>query len=161
MTCRVPSPRNDAVTRANKTPPPLPTTPPDTPCAYNRVSGVYFALPPPRTSTKNIYYFSIFRIAMCAPLPNRATSRCGSSGRFDGDIRNIIIDVSLLCRRVATHGRGCRPPRIDFRRNTTCSRNAPASTASPDAPITPPLARGHLLMDGQHPKRVHRWGVVF
>ena len=73
---------------------------------------------------------------MCAPLPNRATSRCGSSGRFDGDIRNIIIDVSLLCRRVATHGRGCRPPRIDFRRNATCSRNAPASTASPDAPIS-------------------------
>jgi hypothetical protein len=31
--------------------PPPPTAPPDTHCAYNCVSGVYFALPPSRALT--------------------------------------------------------------------------------------------------------------
>jgi hypothetical protein len=32
--------------------------PPDTPCAYDRVGGVYFALPPSRALTKKIDNFS-------------------------------------------------------------------------------------------------------
>ena len=88
---------------------------------------------PPKTST--IFLFFVSPCARRYPTVT-ATSCCESSGRFDGDIRNIIIDVSRLCRHVATHGRGCSPPRINFRQNTTCSCNAPASTASPDTPIS-------------------------
>ena len=72
-----------------------------------------------------------------------ATSLCGISARFDWDIRYVLIDVSLFRRRVATSGRGCRLQRVNFLRNkSTCGHNALASTASPNAPITLPLARG-------------------
>ena len=72
-----------------------------------------------------------------------ATSRCGISARFDGDIRYGLIDVSLFRICIATLGRGCRPQRVNFLRNKlTCGHNALASTASPNAPITLPLARG-------------------
>jgi hypothetical protein len=72
-----------------------------------------------------------------------ATSRRGICARFDGDIRYVLIDVFLFCHRVATSGRGCRPQRVDFLRNkSTCGHNALASTASPNAPITLPLAHG-------------------
>jgi hypothetical protein len=72
-----------------------------------------------------------------------ATSRHGISAHFDGDIRYVLIDVSLFRRHVATSGRGCRPQRVDFLRNKlTRGHNALASTASPNAPITLPLARG-------------------
>jgi hypothetical protein len=83
-----------------------------------------------------------------------ATSRHGISARFDGDIRYVLIDVSLFRRRVATSGRGCRPQRVDFLQNkSTRGHNALASTASPNAPITPLFARSHLIQYGQHPKR--------
>jgi hypothetical protein len=49
VTRRVPSPRNNAVTRANKAPPPLPKTPPNTPCAYACVGGVCIVRAPLRT----------------------------------------------------------------------------------------------------------------
>jgi hypothetical protein len=72
-----------------------------------------------------------------------ATSRRGISARFNGDIRYVLIDVSLFRRRVATSGRGCSPQRVDFLRNkSTRGHNALASTASPNAPITLPLALG-------------------
>ncbi len=38
--------------------PPLPTTPPDMPCAYDCVGRVYFALPPSRALTEKIDNFS-------------------------------------------------------------------------------------------------------
>jgi len=70
-----------------------------------------------------------------------------------------VIDVSLLRRRVATRGRGCRPQRVDIQQNKlTRGCNALASTASPNAPISLPLARGHLLLDGQCLKQAHGWG---
>ena len=72
-----------------------------------------------------------------------ATSRPGISTCFNGDIRYVLIDVSLFRRRVATSGRGCSPQRVDFLRNkSTRGHNALASTASPNAPITLPLTRG-------------------
>jgi hypothetical protein len=72
-----------------------------------------------------------------------ATSRRGISARFDGDIRYVLIDVSLFRRHVATSGRGCRPKRIDFLRNkSTRGHNVLASTASPNAPITLTLTCG-------------------
>ena len=88
-----------------------------------------------------------------------ATSCGGIDARFDGDIGYIVIDVSLLCHRVAMHGRGCRPLRVNIQQNeSTRGCNALASTASPNAPISLPLARGHLLLDGQCLKRAHGWG---
>ena len=45
-----------------------------------------------------------------------ATSCRGIDARFNGDIGYVVIDVSLLRRRVATRGRGCRPQRVDFGR---------------------------------------------
>jgi len=89
-----------------------------------------------------------------------ATSCRGIDARFDGDTGYAVIDVALLRRRVATrHGRGCRPQHVNIQQNkSTCSCNALASTASPNAPISLPLARGHLLLDGQCLKRAHGWG---
>jgi len=79
--------------------------------------------------------------------------------RRPGDIGYIVIDVSLLCRHVATRGRGCRPQRVDIQQNkSTRGCNALASTASPNAPISLPFACGHLLLDGQCLKRAHGWG---
>jgi len=43
-----------------------------------------------------------------------ATSCHGIDARFDGDIGYVVIVVSLLRRRVATRGRGCRPQRVDI-----------------------------------------------
>ncbi len=81
-----------------------------------------------------------------------ATSRRGSTARFDQDIGYVIIDVSLLRRRVATRGRGCRPPRVDFRRNTSTRHcNALASTDPPNEPITPAIARGPTRWPPQPP----------
>jgi hypothetical protein len=48
--------------------PPLPTTPPDTPCAYDCVGGVYFALPPSRAITKKIDKHCIVARTL---IPNR------------------------------------------------------------------------------------------
>jgi len=86
-----------------------------------------------------------------------APSCRGSSARFNGGIGYVIIDVSLLRRRVASRGRGCRPQRVDIQRNkSTRRRNAQAFTASPNPPIITPLARGHLQLYGQHTQRAQQ-----
>jgi hypothetical protein len=106
---------------------------------------------------KNLLFFAL----SCArQYPTvTATSHRGSSMRFDSDIGHVIIDTSLVCCCVATRGRGCRPQRINLRRNKlTRGHIAPASTASSNAPTPIPLARGHLILDGQPPIRVHRCG---
>ncbi len=138
--------------------PPLLTTPPDTPCAYACVGGVCIVLaPPPAPTKKSTPIFCI--VAHAIPNCGAATSRRTRTYRFDGDIGHIIIDVSLVRRRVATCRRSCRPQRVNFRRNSsTRGRNALASTASPNDPITTLLARRHLLRNGQHPQRAHRRG---
>ena len=124
--------------------PPLPTTPPDTPCAYACVGRVCIVL-------ANLLFFTSLRARQYPTVT--ATSRRGSSARFDGDIGHIIIDASLVCRRVATRERGCRRQRINNQRNkSTRGCNALASTDPPNKPITPAIARGHLLLDGQHPQ---------
>ena len=107
-------------------------------------------LAPPRALTKKST--PIFRIvARAIPNCGAATSRRTRTYRFDGDIGHIIIDVSLIRRRVATRRRSCRPQRVDFRRNSlTRGRNALASTASPNDRIT--------TFNGQHPQRAHRRG---
>ncbi len=88
-----------------------------------------------------------------------ATSCRGIDARFDRDTGYVVINVSLLRRCIAMHGRGCRPPHVDIQQNkSTRSCNALASTASPNAPISLPLARGHQLLDGQCLKQAHRWG---
>ncbi len=88
-----------------------------------------------------------------------ATSCRGIDACFEGDIGYVVIDLPLLHRHVATRGRGCRPQRFDIQQNkSTCGCNTLASTASPNAPISLPLARGHLLLDGQCLKRAHGWG---
>ena len=43
-------------------------------------------------------------------------------------------------------------------KKSTCGRNALASTASPNDPITLALVHGHLQLDGQYPQRAHRCG---
>jgi len=92
--------------------------------------------------------------------PTVPTTSCrGIDARFDGDIGYIVIDVSLIRSRVAMRGRGCRPQRVDIQQNKSrLGCNALASTASPNAPISLPLARGHLILDGQLLKRAHGWG---
>ena len=85
-----------------------------------------------------------------------ATSCRGIDARFDGDTGYVVIDMSLLRHRI---GRGCRPQRIDIQQNKLMRGcNALASTASPNAPISLPLAHGHLLLDGQCLKQAHGWG---
>ena len=80
-----------------------------------------------------------------------APSRQGSSARFDRDIKYVIIDMSLLFCGVASSRRGCRHQPINIRQNkSTHGRNVLASTDPPNDPITPVIARGHLLLDGQH-----------
>ncbi len=91
MTRHVPSPKNDAVTRANKT---------------------------------------------------------VGAARFDGDIGHVIIDASLICRRVAVGGRGCRPQRVDLQRNKLTyslpqQTNHPSTCARPSTirwPVSPASA---------------------
>jgi hypothetical protein len=135
--------------------PPPPTTPPDTPCAYACVGAVCIVLAPPRAPLKKST--PIFRIvARAIPNGGAATSRRTRTYRFNGDIGHIIIDVSLIRRRVSTRRRSCRPQRVDFRRNSsTRCPNVLASTTSPNNPITTLLARRHLLRNGQHPQRAH------
>ena len=131
-------------------PRPLPTCPVPTHVSAGCVSCLRLCALP----RKNLLFLA--SLHACQYPTVTATFHRGSSTRFDQDIRYVIIDVSLLCRCVATRGRGCRPPRIDFRWNTsTRHHNTLASIASPEAPITPPLVCGHLLIDGQHPKQVH------
>jgi hypothetical protein len=103
---------------------------------------------------------SIFRIvARAIPNCGAATSCHTRTYRFDGDIGHIIIEVSLVRRRVAMRRRSCRPQRVDFRRNSsTLGCKVLASTASPNDPITTLLARRHLLRNGQHPQQAHRHG---
>ena len=115
---------------------PLPTTPPDTPCAYACVGAVCIVLAPPRAPPKkSTPIFCI--VARAIPNGGAATSRRTRTYRFDGDIGHIIIDVSLIRRRVSTRRRSCRPQRVDFRRNSsTRCPNVLASTASPNDPIT-------------------------
>jgi len=79
-----------------------------------------------------------------------STSCRGIDARFDGDTGYVVIDMSLLRRRVATRGRGCTPQRVDIQQNKSMRGcNVLASTASPNAPISLLLARGHLILDGQ------------
>jgi len=88
-----------------------------------------------------------------------ATSCRGIDALFNGDTGYVVIDVSLLRRCVTTHGRGCRPQPVDIQQNKSMRGcNALAFTASPNAPISLPLTRSHLLLDGQCLKRAHGWG---
>ncbi len=154
MTCRVPSLRNDAVTHANKTPPPPHDPSRQALCLRVRRRGVYRACTSAHSHKKNLLFFASSRARQYTTVT--ATSRCGSSARFDGDIGHVIIDASLVHRRIAMCGRGCRRQRIDIQQNkSTCGCNALASTDPPNEPITPAIVRGHLLLDGQHPKQVH------
>jgi hypothetical protein len=65
VTRRVPSPRNNAVTRGNKTPPPVPRPRPG---ADACVGGVGIVLAPPPTPPEKS---TIFRIVAREPIPNR------------------------------------------------------------------------------------------
>ena len=137
---------------------PPPKTPHVTPSTFSRAVGVRSAAIRARASNYEKEQFDDTSSRRQYPT-EPATSRHGSSARFNVDVGYVIIDVSLLRRRVATRGRGCRPQRVYLRRNkSTRGRNALASTASPNEPITLPLARGHLLLDGQCLKRAHRCG---
>ena len=160
VTRHVPSPRNNAVTRGNKTLPPFPRPLPTRPVPTRASAGCESCLrlrPFPR---KNLLFFASLRASQYPTVT--ATSRRASSARFNGDIEHIIIDVSLFCRRVARKGRGCRPQRVDFRRNSlTRGGNALASTASLNDPITPALARGHLTTQWPaSPASASPWGGV-
>ena len=151
MTRRVPSPRNDAVTRANKTPPPFPRPLLTRPVPTRASAGCVSCLRLCALPRKNLLFFASLRARQYPTVT--ATSHHGSSAHFNGDIGHVIIDASLVRHRVATRGRGCRCQRIDIQRNkSTRGRNALASTDPPNEPITPAIARGHLLLDGQHPQ---------
>jgi hypothetical protein len=92
---------------------PLTKTPPDTPCAYACVGAVCIVLVPPRAPPKKST--PIFRIvARTIPNCGAATSHRTRTYRFNGDIGHIIIDVSLIRRRVSTRRSSCRPQCIDF-----------------------------------------------
>ena len=87
---------------------------------------------------------TIFRIVARRSIPNHGNHFPSlSSARFDGDVGYVVTDEYLLRRRVATRGRGCRPQRVHIQQNKSMRGcNALASTASPNAPITLPLALG-------------------
>ena len=81
---------------------------------------------------KRIFFAS--SCARCYPTVT-ATSHRGISARFDRDIKYVIIDASLVRRRVATSRRGCRPQRVDFGRKKstrgyTQINNQPTTGAS-------------------------------
>ncbi len=160
VTCRVPSPRNNAVTHGNKTPPPFPRPLPTRPVPTRASAGCESCLrlrPLPR---KNLLFFASLRASQYPTVT--ATSRCASSARFEGDIQHVIIDVSLFRCRVARKGRGCRPQHVDFRRiSLTRGGNALASTASFNDPITPALVHGHLTTQWPaSPASASPWGGV-
>ena len=126
-------------------------------CLRVRRRGVYPACVSARSHEKNLLFFA----SLCArQYPTvTATSHRGSSARFDGAIGHVIIDASLVPRRVATRGRGCRPQHVDLRQNKLMRGHiAPASTASSNAPTPILLARGHLILDDQPPMRAHCCG---
>ena len=101
------STRHDAaVARANKTPPPFPRPLPTRPVPTSASAGC-IALPPPRApSEKKLLFFASSRA--CQYVTVTATSRRGSSARFDGDIKYVIIDASLVLRCVAEGGGASR-----------------------------------------------------
>ena len=150
MTHCVPSPRNDAVTRANKTPPPVPRPLPTRPVPTRALAGCVSCLRLCALPQENLLFFASLRAHQ---YPNvTATSRRGSSARFNGDIGHVIINESLVRRCVATRGRGCRLQCVDLQQNkSTRGHIALASTASSNAPTPIPLTRGHLILDGQPP----------
>ena len=153
MTRRVPSLRNNAVTRGNKSPPPFPRPLPTCPVPTCASVGCVSCLRLHALPQKNLLLFFASSRAQYPTVAQPLTYH------FNVDIGHIIIDVSLVRRRVSTRRRSCRPQRIDFRRNSsTRCRNALASTVSPNDPITTLLARRHLLRNGQHPQRAHRRG---
>ena len=93
--------------------PPLRKTPPDTPCTYNCIGGVYHrASASARSDQKSLLFFA----SSCARQYQTvtATSHCGSSAHFNRDIGYVIIYVSFLFGGVASSVRGCRPQRVDF-----------------------------------------------
>ena len=97
--------------------------------------GVYRACASARSHKKSTPIFCI--VARAIPNCGAATSCRTRNYRFNGDIGHIIIDVSLVRRRVSTHRRSCRPQRVDLQRNSsTRCPNVLASTASPNDPIT-------------------------
>ena len=68
----------------------------------SRWRGVYRASASARSHRKKLIFFA--SSCACQDRTVTATSRRGSSARFDGDIGYVIIDVSLLRRRVASSG---------------------------------------------------------
>ena len=113
-------------------PRPLPTRSVPTRASVRCVSCLRLRALPRKKSTP------IFRIvARAIPNGGAATSHRTRTYRFDGDIGHIIIDVSLIRRRISTRRRSCRPQRVDLQRNSsTRCPNVLASTASPNDPIT-------------------------
>ena len=145
----VESPSNNAVTRANKTPPPSQDPSRHAPHLRSRRRGVSRASASARSHRNNILFFAS-SCARCYPTVT-APSHHTTSYPFDRDIKYVIVDASLLRCRVATSGRGCRPQRVDIQRNK--STRAQAFTASPNTPIITPLARGHLQLWPAYPTR--------
>jgi hypothetical protein len=142
--------RQGKVTLQSKDAHPPPKTPHVSPSIFYRAWGGFEPPQSARAGQTRKRTFDVTSSRRKYPtIP--ATSRCGISARFNGDIRYVLIDVSLFRRRVATSGRGCRPQRVNFLRNkSTCGHNALASTASPNAPITlrdfgDVVARGYYL----------------
>ena len=89
--------------------PPRPKTPPDTPCAYDHFGGVCLRFRLCTLPQKNLLFFASLRTGQYQTVT--ANSRRLSSAPFDGDVGYVVTDAYLLCRRVATRGRGCRPQR--------------------------------------------------
>jgi hypothetical protein len=97
-------------------------------CLRSRWRGVFRASASAHSHRKNRQFDDTSSRHQYPTEP--ATSRLGSSARFNVDVGYVIIDVSLLRFRVATRGRGCRRQRVDFRQNkSTRPHNAQASTA--------------------------------
>ncbi len=108
------STRHDAVARANKTPPPFPRPLLTRPVPTITLAGCVSRFRLCALQQKNLLFFASSRAGQYRTVT--ATSRRLSSARFDDEVGYVVTDAYLLCRRVATRGRGCRPQRVNFGR---------------------------------------------
>ena len=154
-------PQGKTLSPAPTRPPPLPTTPPDTPCAYDRVGVCILRFRLHALSPKKL---TIFRIVARTLIPNRDSHVPSWEQRMLWRGHRISHNWRVPCPPLFVVALPRREEAVDLgalifdKINWRAVKNAPASTASSNNPITPALARGHLLIYGQHPKRAHRWG---
>jgi hypothetical protein len=139
--------RQGKVNKPTKDAHPPPKTPHVTPSTFYHVGGGVTELPSERVDNKK----ELFNDTPCARhYPTKAaTSCCGSSPRFYGDIRNVIIEVPSFAIALLHWEEAAYLSALISNKINQCMVTALRPPQPPPTNlITPPLARGHLLING-------------